>query len=398
MFEHIVLRRAEAGANVSAGQVAEALLYYQRVHLIIDRGTLFNLIRQIGIEHVLTLLRRHELTAVYCEEMLATSTTVYAMTEFHGYAEITLAGNKDIQLNTPEERLQYELERQDLAKKDVKRFVKEFLKLVPIRKFSGNYFLNGGIVKAAEQDLLDDEYIRQALRRTIEIIPGGYLIEHELKFELLKSDKGFCVFTNIDLKQINKRRAELTPAIDSITVAHLLTYILDSRADLVLSSFYGGDFITSTVNSSIIQVRHAELLRRAKLNQDARKQFVDLALPDTPSLAEVIDSGERSFDDFLRLLDQSARFKDWLNTVNPDENLIRTYMRDVSSEGWIQRLPAKSIRYVFALAIEAKYPMVGLASGIVDNFILEKLFSGWRPNHFVSKKLSPFVNSPHEKF
>ena len=196
--------------------------------------------------------------------MLATSTTVYAMTEFHGYAEITLAGNKDIQLNTPEERLQYELERQDLAKKDVKRFVKEFLKLVPIRKFSGNYFLNGGIVKAAEQDLLDDEYIRQALRRAIEIIPGGYLIEHELKFELLKSDKGFCVFTNIDLKQINKRRAELTPAIDSITVAHLLTYILDSRADLVLSSFYGGDFITSTANSSIIQVRHAELLRDRK--------------------------------------------------------------------------------------------------------------------------------------
>ncbi len=49
MFEHIVLRRAEGGLPVSAGQIAEALLYYQKVHVFIDRETLFYLIRQIGI-------------------------------------------------------------------------------------------------------------------------------------------------------------------------------------------------------------------------------------------------------------------------------------------------------------------------------------------------------------
>lgn len=397
MFEHIVLRRAEGGDIISAGQVAEALFYYQRLHLIIDRATLFNLIRQIGIDHVLTLICRHDVTAVYCEEMLATHTTTYAATEFHGYAEITLVGDKNNQLDTPEERLQFELERQGIPKKDARRFIRDFFKLVPVRKLSGNHFLNGGIVKAAEQDLLDDVYIRQALRRAVEVMPGGYTVEHELKFELLKSDKGFCVFTNVDFNQINKKRAELTPSLEPIKIAHLLTSILDSRADLALSSFYGGDFVTSAVNSSIIQIRHAELLRRAKLNQDSRQQFIDLVLPDTPSLAEVIDSGERSFDDFLKLLDQSARFKDWLNTVNPDENLIRTYVRDISSEGWIQKLPAKSVRYMFTTAIEATFkathPAAGLVAGIVDNFLLDKIFAGWRPNHFVSKRLSPFVNS-----
>jgi hypothetical protein len=393
MFEHVVLRRSDGGDNISVGQIAEALFYYQRLHLIIDRANLFSLIRQIGIDHVITLIRRHEVTAVYCEEMLATHTTTYAGTEFHGYAEITLAGDKDHKLDTPEERLQFELERQGLQKKEVRRFVKDFFKLVPIRKFSGNYFLNGGIVKAAEQEILDDEYVRQALRRAIEVIPGGYVLENELKFELLESDKGFCVFSNIDFNQINKRRSELTPSVEPLRMAHLLTSILDSSADLAISSFYGGDFVTSAINSSIIQVRHAELLRRTKLNQDAKQQFVDLALPDTPTLAEVIDSGERSFNEFLKLLDQSRRFKDWLHTVNPDENLVRTYMRDVSSEGWIQKLPAKSIRYILTTAIAANNPVAGFVSGIVDNFFLEKLLSGWRPNHFVSKKLSPFVNS-----
>jgi len=42
MFEHIVLRRTEGGLPISVGQIAEALLYYQKVHLFIDRGTLFN--------------------------------------------------------------------------------------------------------------------------------------------------------------------------------------------------------------------------------------------------------------------------------------------------------------------------------------------------------------------
>ena len=137
--------------------------------------------------------------------------------------------------------------------------------------------------------------------------------------------------------------------------------------------------------------RRTVCLRRSKLNLDSRRQFTEVVLPDAPSLAGIIDSGERSIDDFLGLLDRAARFKDWLKTVNTDEDLIHTYMRDISSEGWIQQLPAKCLRYVLTLALDATNPVVGLVSGFVDNFVVEKLFSGWRPNHFVSGKLSPFV-------
>jgi hypothetical protein len=395
MFDHIILRRSEGGDSISAGEIAEALLYYQKLHLIIDRTTLFALAKQIGLESLLTLLRRHDVSAVYCEEMLATNTSTYANTQFHQYVAFRLAGNENgIKLDTPEERLEYELTRQNFKKKDVKRFVKEFLTLVPIRKLSGNHFLSGGIVAAAELDLLDNAYIQKAICNAVSVLPGGYVVGENFKFELIKSNQGFCIFTNIDLLSINERRAKFLPPVEPITMAHILSSILDSRADITLASFYGGDFVTSNVNSSIIKVHHAELLRRAKLNQDSREQFIELVLPDTPSLGEVIDNGERSFNDFFKLLDQSARFKDWLGTVNPDEDLIRTYMRDVSSEGWIQKLPTKSIRYILTLAIEAKYPIAGLVSGAVDNLLLDKLFSGWRPNHFVSRKLSPFVK-PH---
>lgn len=238
---------------------------------------------------------------------------------------------------------------------------------------------------------MDADFTRQAIRKAIAVIPGGYEIGDDLKFDVVNSELGFFVFTNIDFDKINQKRSQAEPPIEPLNTAHLLSNILDARADLALASFYGGDFVTSAITSSIIQVRHSELLKRSNLNVDSRHQFTEVVLADSPTLQEVIDSGQRSFDDFLKLLDRAARFKDWLKSVNPDEDLIRTYMRDISSEGWIQHLPVKSLRYVLTTALGATNPVTGLVSGFVDSFIVEKLFSGWRPNHFVSGKLSPFV-------
>ena len=36
MFEKIVLHRSDQGNSITAGELAEALLYYQNVHLILD--------------------------------------------------------------------------------------------------------------------------------------------------------------------------------------------------------------------------------------------------------------------------------------------------------------------------------------------------------------------------
>jgi len=392
MFEHIVLRRADGGLPISAGQIAEALLYYQKVHVFIDRYTLHHLVNQIGISDILRLLNRPEISAVYCEEILVSMMNAYGVSEGHSYQTIVVGGNKDSgELNTPQERLQFEIERIGNSRRKAREFTNTFLKFVPVRKFSGDYFVKGGITQAAKADLLDKEYSRQAFRKAVAVLPGGYDIGEDIQLEIISSDLGNFVFTNIDFDLINKRRASAKPPIGPLTIGVLLTSILDARADLALASFYGGDFVTSEVNSSIIQVRHSELLRRSKINLNSRQQFTEVVLPDSPSLAEVIDSGERSFADFLRLLDRAGRFKDWLKKVNPDEGMIRTYMRDVSSEEWFQKLPAKSLRYIFTTALDASNPGAGLAAGIFDNFIADKLMSGWRPNHFISGKLSPFI-------
>lgn len=390
----MVLRRAGNGLPISQGQLAEAMLYYQNVHIVFDSGTLQGLIKSLGTDLVLTLLKRGGVSGVYCDEMLGTRTEGSAATQCHNFIAFMPAGDPDGKsFKSTADRIEYNMRSQGVSNKTAKIFTKKFLDIVPVRMLSGNYYLKGGILEAATVDLQDSDYIRSVARGVIETAPGGYVLEADFSFEILKSQIGHFVFTNADFNAINGFRAGMVPPQDALTPAHVLSSVLDARADLALASFYGGDFATSDGTSAIIQLKHSELLRRMQINEHERHNFTEIVLPDAPALAEVIDSGERTFEEFLKLLDQSRRFKDWLHTTNPDENLVSRYLKDVTKEGWIESTKAKGIRYMLTTGIDALNPVAGIVAGLSDAFIIDKLLRGWRPNHFIDKRLTPFVAS-----
>jgi hypothetical protein len=392
MFESIVLRRSESGAPISAGQVCEALLFYQRIHLIFDRGTLIQLAKQIGPTSLLSLLQRHEVSAVYCEDMLATITNSVGSQQVHSFAGFTMVGHETTKtFSTSTEATQHTLERAGFARAESKSFARQFHKIVPIRKLSGEFFLKGGITSAAQEDLKNGAFLTKAIDEVLRTTPGVPEVNRPLKFETWHTELGFYVLTNIDFKAINDWRANAIPKYDPITAANLLSSILDARADLALASFYGGDFTTSSAASSVIKIRHTELLQRTGINTENLKKFHEVTFPDCPTLREVIDSNERSFEDFLRLLDKSNRFKNWMTGISPDEGLIRSYLRDVTAAGWAGKLPTKSLRYAFTTGIGAIDPIVGTLISAADSFLVDKIIKGWQPNHFIDNRLSPFL-------
>lgn len=395
MFEKIVLRKSETGAAISAGQLAEALLFYQNVHVLLDMGSFGQLIRQIGPGTLLSVLQRGHCTAVYCEETLGTHTQSVGPMQAHTFVAFTLTGHDDVGMfKSREERIAYMLRSQGIADTDAKRSAKAFLRTVPVRKLTGDYYLKGGVTQAARRDLDDRTFVLEAINRALNLTPGAETLAPVSKFEIVDTELGMYVFDNVDFESVNRRRASLRPPLDPVTVAHFLTHLLEARADLVLASFYGGDFASSEITSSIVKLRYAEILRRTGLNQDERSQFHRVTLPDYPTLREVIDSGQRSFKEFLVLLDKASRFKDWLKEVPVDEGLVRSYMTEISKESWIQGLPGKTIRYLFTSALDAWNPGAGAMAALADNFIIDKLAKGWRPNHFVENRLSPFVEGP----
>lgn len=166
MFEKIILRRSDKGPQLSAGELAEALLFYQNVHIILDFASLNGLIRQIGMPAIVLLLSRPNVSAVYCEDALGTRTTTKYNIATHSFIAYHLAGDQEVgKLHSRKKILEWILiKKHGYKKKQAKRLAEGFRFKVPFRKHTGSHFIDGGIIQAAKQDLFDDSFIQNTVR------------------------------------------------------------------------------------------------------------------------------------------------------------------------------------------------------------------------------------------
>lgn len=394
MFEKFVLRRSKDGPELTAGDVAEALLFYQSVHLVLDHGTLSQLIKSIGMEQILALLDRPGVSAVYCEETLATLTTQAGNLPKYGFVAFTLVGDKTGgTFNSRTERIAFVLRNNGVAASKAAKLAEKFRKKVPIRKLSDDSFVNGGVIQAAKADLQDSAFVSDAMRCVLRLEPNALRFSQGFKFDVVCVDDGFHVFTDLDFSAINIARRAINANVDELTSAHLIGNILEARCDLSLAAHYGGDFQTAERTSSVIRLRFADILRRSGIHRDQLNAFHEVVVPDMPTIKFVIDSGARSFDEFLRLRDHAWRFRGWLSGVNPDEKLVAAYLAQVTREQWVASVPVRVARFVIGKAVDAVAPTLGHVLSGVDALLLEKFCEGWRPNHFVDNQLLPFLTA-----
>lgn len=398
MFEKIVLRRSEGGQALTAGELAQALLFYQNVHIILDHDSLSKLIPAIGMPRLLSLLSRPNVSAIYCEQGLGTKTDNRGGLQSHSFIAYTWSGDQTSgKLHSRKKRLAYSLVRKGYKKKQAKKFAERFMFRAPLRSLTEDYFVKGGILKAAWQDLFDQDYIHEAVRRSLIRFLGEEIVPSAFIFRIHPNHPYFSIETNLDFQKINEKAKQLNPSINKVTPAKLINNVLMARSETILAANYGGEFHTSSLTSEIIRLRYAELLRRIGIEKEELDEFKDVVIPDVPSVQEVIDSGERTFDEFLSVLDKSQKFRDWMQGVNPDEKLLTAYFRDVTSEGWIGGLPSKALRYVLGTLVGVFKPGAGLALSAADSFLLDRIVGGWRPSHFVERRLRPFLDVDDEK-
>lgn len=391
MFEQVILRRAENGPAITAGDFAEALLFYSRVHIILDGSSLIGLITTIGMPTLLSVLARKEVTATYCEDSPAVHTVQINGSPRHSFVTIMLAGNKESgPLRKRTKALQELLITRGYDKKPARRYVERFRKHVPIKRFGSNYFMAGGITQAANKDLLDKSYVQEVAK--LSVADCGVEPPENLFFDTNANDQGISAHTNIDFEQINAAR-KMNGLDGDWTAAHILCNILTARSDIILASRYGGDFVTSNLISNIVRVKYRELLQKIELTSTELSEFREIIIEGAPRLREVIDSKERTFDEFLSLLDSAKNFKEWAHGVNPDKKIVRDYFDRLRSEGWINSIPGKAIRYVTTTAVGAIEPFTGGAISAADSFLVDKLAGGWKPGHFVETKLKPFLTA-----
>src|ERR1022692_1734781 len=91
MFEKIVLRSLGAGSAVTAGKLAEALLFYGSVQLVLDEQSVAGLVRTIGVGAFIDLLRRPDVSATYVDGMASTISNPVGPMTVHAYGFISLS-------------------------------------------------------------------------------------------------------------------------------------------------------------------------------------------------------------------------------------------------------------------------------------------------------------------
>lgn len=129
--------------------------------------------------------------------------------------------------------------------------------------------------------------------------------------------------------------------------------------------------------------------------------FQDYVFDDARAISESINSGEKSFRDLYQLLIEAAKFKSWLKEQEPNQELFRAYFQEITKKSWVDKLPPKSIRWAIfnlaglgidALGAGGVGKLMGLTVSAFDEFLLDKIIKGWKPNQFIETSKIKFLN------
>jgi hypothetical protein len=295
------------------------------------------------------------------------------------------------------------LARKGYETKKANSAARSIIKLAPpeLMKLSGKSI---DVIQMANEDLRDPQYMNAAARVFLQD-KTGQQIPPNWNFKAHEIGKGeFIVVTNYDFPLLSAQYQKLNqlPANELLTPSSVLAEVLEARADVVFASKYMAESVTTPTRSAIIQNKFELIgnLRRQHSQADI-ELFQEIHLNGN-SLRTAINSGQRTFEEFLDLLDKTRKFKSWLKGVKPEAGLLKEYHDAVIRETWLERLPNKSSRFTVMTGAGAiiDYFVTGgaatvgaLALGAADTFLVDRMLKGWRPNQFVEKNLTPFLQS-----
>jgi hypothetical protein len=406
MFEFAVLRRTGNNEDViDVGLLAETLLFYERVHLLLDGGSLTYLLKTIGPDFLLNVLDRNGVSASFIRENLGTLTNTNNGLQSHSFAQFTVdpptAKGRQHRRVSNEEWVSVTVDRAIGKGIGTKKFTKKLLTKLSSADWKLPAVGSQDLPSVMRDEMKDVLAIKLAVKRVVNTFLPSFKIPYGWYFRPVDVGGQFAIDTNFDFTELNQEyHKSIPPSHSSLTPAYLLTQLLDARSALVMGFKYLGELVVDPVTTAIIRLKALELIRKRDAHVDELDLFQDMHLTNGKKIRECLNSGERDFAEFIELLDDATLFKQWLGSRNPDESLLTEYFRAVTADSWIDKLGTKTSRWTITtglgFAVEALYPTgvataAALGVSLLDATLLDRVLKGWRPNHFVAGSLADFI-------
>ncbi|MEO1949262.1 hypothetical protein [Thioclava sp.] len=404
MFKNVTFRRSEASPQslIDLGALAEALLFYQQANLLLDTSNLNHLLKTIGPSAIQRLISSPSVRPILVWETLGVRTDHGAI-PVHDFVQFYLTGSKDKgYINSKVGRVKEIFERSLGKSGSTNKAAIEFSKIVKFQSISEGILDKGGLPALARAELDNPHFVHQAIELSLKEKTPDTPLGNNWHFTPHQLKNGFLIDTNLNFEKLNEEYRKSQPIEHSLlTPQSLLTELLEAHAGLHFASMYESDVITTPLSSRIMQLKFQRVVESRLGNVAEIELFQNVTIGKGNSIREAINSGERSFEEFLDLLEHADRFKGWLAEQNPDQSLIQDYYSEVTAGTWAQKLPGKSFRWVFftgaGLLLDLAIPTgLGTATGVAlsagDAFLLDKVARGWKPNQFVEGPLRQFTS------
>jgi len=370
--------------------MCEAMLFYGEVVVVTDRPTIKSLIDAIGIETLFSLVENGYLKLHHLEEHLVIRSENVGGDVRNIPARISRI---DLPLEDEiEEHILKQTEKRGKSRRQANRLLRS-LEPIAYSDFIEQSFMD---------NIRRTDYIKRAVSHLLNIMLKKDVPISDFQFEAESKWGGFVIHTDLDFTALNATYHKHVPASHStLSSTYLLSHILSLQAELYFMSVYKSDIATDPRYTAFHSLELGRTLSSDNKCLSEMQMFSEFLFEGGKSISEAINSGKRSVSDFLPLLEKSHKFKSWLKNAPDDHSVIKEYFNECTKQTWIDKLPAKSMRWLIftaaGLAVDAAGGMgLGTAGSValsaLDQFYIDRLLKGWKPNMFIDEDCMEFLS------
>jgi hypothetical protein len=392
MFERICIPPKEPrGIEFDLGVLAESLIFYKEVHLIVGATSLQGLLQQLGPDLLLELIADRYLQINYKDHLFAafikgkgTSSTLYDV-------GTVLAEGTDVE-TVAREAFKLAIGKSGRGRRLAARFCKQ-AQLISYPET---------ITQSIMDDMQEGQYIEEYIRRRLaaKAMPANLtasLDELTYRFTLVPG-RGFQLHSNLNLEAMRAAGVVTSELEDPATV---LTHYGTTVADMSLWAQLQSEAALNPRQADVVTARVDEMLAKETATYNRVSAFQDFLFDDARAIREAVNAGACQFRELLPVFAKARKFSEWLSNQSPDIDLIKNYHKEVTAETWIDKLPATTARWslftgagvvIDALGAGGIGTATAVALSALDKFLLDRIVKGWKPHHFVEGPLKQFLD------
>lgn len=391
MFQKICIKPNKGTFPTDIGLLAENLLYYNKVILVAGTDTLPTLLRHCDVDTIVEILKRGNLEIRVQENLLGTMQREISGKIIH---DVALWSSKNLNTEEVVFRGLFEVSgRRGYSRRNTNKLLNY---IVPIK-------YDEQITNFINQDLEDEKFVKQAMIDILQIRNPDLNIPFDSFYcKRTMTPNGFYLESNLDFDLINRHLPNNSDG-QLFRPTGIILNIQETRGDMHLAATLGAEISTTPIHTQLMKRKFQDIYRKSTKSFEDLQQFNDFILDNGHAIKEAINSGERNLKDFLPILEKADKFREWIHQVGDDKNLIKEYHKAVVKETWVDKLPAKSVRFSLFTGAGLTLDLLGAGGvgtaintvlGAGDTFLLDKVLKGWKPNVFVDRDLKKFINNP----